>query len=203
VYDMNIVGTFAVVEFCRTRKVPKLVYAGSSTKFATEGDGRHQNPYSFTKATNVDLVNDYGRWYDLPYAICYLSNGYGPREQADGKYATLIAKYERLHVAGQPLTVTAPGTQLRAFTHVKDLARGIQMVGERGVGDGYVLGATKKHSVLEIAKAFGGKIVMTDGYPGRTDADVNTAKAHELGWSTTADVLDYIRDFVRSHPAAS
>jgi UDP-glucose 4-epimerase len=75
VYDMNIVGTFEVAEFCRTRRVKKLVYTGSSTKFAIEGDGRHQNPYSFTKATNVDLVNDYGRWYGLPYAICYLSNG--------------------------------------------------------------------------------------------------------------------------------
>ncbi|HMF01975.1 MAG TPA: NAD-dependent epimerase/dehydratase family protein, partial [Terriglobia bacterium] len=68
VYEMNMIGTFAVVEFCRFRKVSKLVYAASSTKFAIEGDGRHQNPYSFTKATNVDLINDYGRWYKLPYA---------------------------------------------------------------------------------------------------------------------------------------
>ena len=84
VYDMNITGTFAVAEFCRARSVGKLVYAGSSTKFATEGDGRHQNPYSFTKATNVDLINDYGRWFGLPYAICYFYNAFGPREQGRG-----------------------------------------------------------------------------------------------------------------------
>jgi UDP-glucose 4-epimerase len=81
VFDLNLVGTFSVVEFCRVRKVKKLVYAASSTKFAIEGDGRHQNPYSFTKATNVDLINDYGRWYQLPYAICYFYNGFGPRER--------------------------------------------------------------------------------------------------------------------------
>ncbi|HEX7937828.1 MAG TPA: NAD-dependent epimerase/dehydratase family protein, partial [Gemmatimonadaceae bacterium] len=46
VFDMNMVGTFAVAEFCRVRRVKKLVYAASSTKFAIEGDGRHQNPYS-------------------------------------------------------------------------------------------------------------------------------------------------------------
>ena|SRR5437762_662623 len=63
VHDMNTVGTFAVVEFCRKRKVGKLVYSASSTKFAVEGDGRHQNPYSLSKAANVDLINDYGRWY--------------------------------------------------------------------------------------------------------------------------------------------
>ena len=78
VFDMNIVGTFAVAEYCRKRGVGKLVYAASSTKFAIEGDGRHQNPYSFSKATNVDLLNDYGRWYNLPYAICYFYNAFGP-----------------------------------------------------------------------------------------------------------------------------
>jgi UDP-glucose 4-epimerase len=202
VYDMNIVGTFEVAEFCRTRRVKKLVYTGSSTKFAIEGDGRHQNPYSFTKATNVDLVNDYGRWYGLPYAI-YLSNGFGPREQSDGRYATLIARFERLYLAGEPLTVTRPGTQLRAFTYVKDLARGIALVGEKGVGDGYILGATKKYSVRQIAEAFGGKIVEVDGYPGRTDAEIDISKARkDLGWEPTVDVLDYIREFVRAHPVS-
>ena len=141
VYDYNITGTFGVAEFCRKRSVEKLVYAASSTRFAIEGDGRHQNPYSFTKSTNVDLLNDYGRWYGLPYAICYFYNAYGPREVGDGPYATLIARFETMRKRGQTLTVVAPGTQRRAFTYVKDLARGIKLVGERGQGDGYALRA--------------------------------------------------------------
>src|SRR3954469_18291318 len=100
-YEMNIVGTFAVAEFCRRRAVGKLVYAASSTKFAVEGDGRHQNPYSFTKATNVDLITDFGRWYDLPFAICYFYNAFGPRERGDEKYGTVIARFERLFREGK------------------------------------------------------------------------------------------------------
>src|SRR5262245_10460091 len=123
VYDLNITGTFAVAEFCRRRGVGKLVYAASSTKFAVEGDGRHQNPYSFTKATNVDLINDYGRWYQQPYAICYFYNAFGPRENGVGRLATLIAKFEQAHLRGEPLTIVKPGTQKRAFTYVGDLAR--------------------------------------------------------------------------------
>jgi len=196
VYDFNVVGTFGVVEFCRARHVPKLVYAASSTKFAIEGDGRHQNPYSFTKATNVDLINDYGRWFSLPYAICYFYNAFGPRERGDGKYATLIAKFESLWRAGRPLEVVSPGTQRRSFTYVRDLARGIILVGEKGQGDGYALRADATYSVLDIARAFGGEIEMVQGYPGRQDvADDPTRARDELGWKPTLDVMDYIREF--------
>lgn len=196
VYDFNIVGTFGVVEFCRERRVSKLVYAASSTKFAIEGDGRHQNPYSFTKATNVDLINDYGRWFELPYAICYFYNAFGPRERGEGKYATLIAKFESLWRAGRPLQVVAPGTQRRSFTYVSDLARGIILVGEKGHGDGYALRADATYSVLDVARAFGGEIDMVQGYPGRHDvADDPTRARDELGWAPTVDVMDYIRAF--------
>ena len=199
VYDFNIVGTFGVVEFCRVRRVPKLVYAASSSRFAIEGDGRHQNPYSFSKATNVDLINDYARWYDLPYAICYFYNAFGPRERGEGKYATLIAKYESLWRTRRPLEVVSPGTQRRSFTHVTDLARGIILVGEKGMGDGYALRADASYSVLDIAHAFGGEIFMVEGYPGRQDvADDPTRARDELGWRPTVDVMDYIREFKAS-----
>ncbi|HTE43901.1 MAG TPA: NAD-dependent epimerase/dehydratase family protein [Gemmatimonadaceae bacterium] len=195
VYDMNITGTFAVAEFCRTRKVGKLVYAGSSTKFAIEGNGRHQNPYSFTKATNVDLINDYGEWYQLPYAICYFYNAFGPREVAEGKQATLIAKFENQYKRGEPLTIVGNGEQRRAFTYVKDLARGIALVGERGWGDGFSLGNPKSYSVLEIAAAFGGPVTFVDGYSGRLESENDPTRAAELGWRATVDVMDYIADF--------
>lgn len=200
VFDMNMIGTFAVAEFCRSRRVKKLVYAASSTKFAIEGDGRHQNPYSFTKAANVDLINDYGRWYGLPYAIVYFYNAFGPRERGDGRYATVIAKFERQYLRGEPLTVVRPGTQKRAFTYVKDLARGIMLAGERGHGDRYALGQTRSYSITEIAKAFGGPIRYVEGYPGRERARNPIKARRELGWRPTVDVMDYIREFVVAHP---
>jgi len=201
VYDMNTLGTFAVVEFCRQRKVGKLVYAASSTKFATEGQERFENPYSFTKANNVDLVNCYGRWYDLPYAICYFYNAFGPRENGIGKYATLIAKFEQDYLNNKPLTVVKPGTQKRNFTYVKDLAKGMILVGEKGIGDGYALNNLNAYSIIEIANTFGGPIEYIDGYPGRIESGNAPNKAREeLGWETTVDILDYIKDFTKNHP---
>ena len=201
VFDMNIVGTFAVVEFCRKRKVGKLVYSASSTKFAIEGNGRHQNPYSFTKATNVDLINNYGHWYNLPYAICYFYNAFGPREKGIGKYGTLIAKFEQAYLNNQPFIVVKPGTQKRNFTYVEDLARGIILTADKGFGDGYTLKNTNGYSVIEIAQAFGGPIKYINGYPGRNETGESPNKAREeLGWETTVDIMDYIKDFVSKHP---
>ncbi len=200
VFDLNVTGTFAVVEFCRHKKVPKLVYAASSTKFATNGQERHANPYSFTKANNVDLINNYGKWYHLPYAICYFYNAFGPRENGVGKYATLIAKFEQEYLNGINLTVIKPGTQKRNFTHVTDLARGMILVADKGHGDGYALNNPKAYSVIEIAQAFGSPINYINGYPGRANSGYTPNNAKKLGWKPTINVIDYIKDFIKKHP---
>lgn len=204
VFAMNTTGTIAVVEFCRQRKVKKLVYAASSTKFGDDGkggEGRNHSPYAFSKAVNVDLINNYGKWYGLNYAICYFFNVFGPREVGNGPTATMVAKFERHYLRNEVFPIVRPGTQWRNFTYVKDIARGMVMVGEKGKGDGYALNNTKSHSVLEIAKALRAKIKMVDGDPGRSGkGDLPTKARQELGWDTTVDILDYIKEFVRNNP---
>ena len=149
----------------------------------------------------MDLITDYGRWYGLPYTICYFYNGFGPRESGDAKYGTLIARFQEQWLQGEALTIVRPGTQRRAFTYVKDLARGIVLAGERGRQTEYALGATTSYSVLEIANAFGGPTTMVDGRPGREESENDADKAREeLSWETTVDVIDYIKAFVRDHP---
>ncbi|HPJ16670.1 MAG TPA: NAD-dependent epimerase/dehydratase family protein [Candidatus Woesebacteria bacterium] len=205
VLEMNVIGTARVVEYWRKSPNCKLVYAGSSTRFAIEGDGgHHQNPYAYSKATNVDLINNYGKWYGLPYAICYFCNAFGPREKGEGKYGTLIAKFEQMYLKGQPFTIVKPGTQKRNFTYVGDLAQGMILVAEKGEGDGYTLGSNHKYSIIEIAEAFGGKIEYIDGYPGRAEMGEAPNKAREeLGWKTTIEVIDYIKDFVAKNKKPS
>jgi nucleoside-diphosphate-sugar epimerase len=93
-----------------------------------------------------------------------------------------------------------PGTQKRAFTYVKDLARGIVLAGKRGTGDRYALGQTRSYSITEIAKAFGGPIRYVDGYAGRERARNPIKARRELGWKPTVDVIDYIKEFVAANP---
>src|SRR3989338_7502926 len=165
VWDLNKIGTIAVLEFCRKRQV-KIVYACSSTKFGDGGLGRDQSPYAWAKASNTELVKNYGVWFGLKYAITYFYNVYGPREISTGGFATVIGIFKEKRKVGKPLSVVAPGTQTRIFTHVDDIVRGLILVGERGVGDGYGLGADDEYSILDIAKLFDGKIEMLPERPG-------------------------------------
>jgi len=192
VWQYNKDGIFAVLEFAR-KTGAKIVYAGSSTKFGDGGLGRNQSPYAWTKASNTELVANYGAWYNVPYAIVYFYNVYGKREIKSGKYATLIALFKEKMRRREPLTVVSPGTQKRNFTHVDDIINGLVLVGENGYGDDFGIGSMESYSIKEIAEIFGGKIEMLSERKGnRMIADVITAKTEELGWSPTKSVREYI-----------
>ena len=193
VWQSNVMGTHYVLEYWRARKC-KLVYAGSSTKFADGGMGRDQSPYAWMKASNTELVSNYGNWFDLEYAITYFYNAYGPRELSEGPYASVMGRFKTQYWAGQPITVVAPGTQKRNFTHVEDLARGLLAVGESGRGDEFGLGSHESYSVLDIAKMFGGEIQMLPERKGnRMESIVDTTRVEEeFGWKAEHTVRDYI-----------
>jgi UDP-glucose 4-epimerase len=191
VWDHNKLGTFGVLEFWRRTKC-KLIYAGSSTKFADGGEGRDQSPYAWTKATNTELVQNYAEWFGLAYAITYFYNVYGPREMS-GPYGTLIRIFGELYRQGQPLTVVSPGTQMRNFTHVDDIVNGLVLVGEKGVGDGYGIGADTTYTVRDVADMFGGEILMMPARKGnRQTSLVDNQKTKALGWSPACALPRYI-----------
>lgn len=199
VFDLNIAGTFGVLEFWRTRG-GKLVYAGSSTKFAssqgTDGtQGSELSPYTWAKATNVTLVGNYARWYGLPHAIVYFYSVYGPNERAWGSYGTLIETFRQNLIAGTPHHINAPGTQTRAFTHVLDTVDGIVRVGEAGEGDGYSISAKEVYSVQEVADMFGGEVIMDpQTKTSRSSVADDTAKIEALGWKQQHTLPDYIKE---------
>jgi len=192
VWDYNKDGTFAVLEFVRKAGC-KILYAGSSTKFGDGGLGRSASPYAWTKATNTELVMNYGAWYNVPYAITYFYNVYGPREIASGKYATLIALFKEKMKNKEALTIVSPGTQKRNFTHIDDIIDGLVLVGENGYGDEFGIGSPDAYTILEIAQMFDGKIEMLPERKGnRMVADVLTCKTEALGWRPTRTIEEYI-----------
>jgi UDP-glucose 4-epimerase len=201
VFDLNILGTYGVLEFWRKRKC-KLVYAGSSTKSVGAREdgvvGRDLSPYTWMKAANSELVVNYGRWYSLPYAIVYFYNVYGPRERSFDEYGTVIETWRQRTLERRPLQVRSPGTQRRAFTHVLDTVEGIVLAGEHGEGDNFGIGTDESFSLLEVAEIFGGAVEMLPQTPStRTSHEVDSEKIRALGWSPRYSLSDYIKECIK------
>lgn len=193
VWKFNKNGIYSVLQF--TRKTgAKIIYAGSSTKFGDGGLGRSQSPYAWTKASNTELVVNFGSWFNMPYAIVYFYNVYGGREISTGRYATLIALFAEKVKQGESLTIVKPGTQKRNFTHIDDIINGLILVGNKGYGDEFGIGSPDSYSVLDIAKMFGGAIEMIPERKGnRMTADVVTNKTESLGWRSQHHIEQYIK----------
>jgi len=198
VWDLNVRGTAGVLEFWRKCGC-KLVYAGSSTKsVGNRGDGtegRDLAPYTWAKATNSELVVNYSKWFDLPYAITYFYNVYGPGERSIENHGTLIETFRMRMKKREPLLVRSPGTQTRSFTHIDDTIDGIMLVGEKGEGDNFGISAKEEYSLLEVAEMFEGEIEMLP--PTKTTRPhsiVDSEKVKGLGWKQKKELKDYINE---------
>lgn len=194
VWEFNKDGIIRVLEFVRKHGC-KILYAGSSTKFGDGGLGRSASPYAWTKASNAELVANYGDWFNVPYAITYFYNVYGAREIQTGKYATLIALFKEKMKNSESLTIVSPGTQKRNFTHIDDIIDALILVGENGYGDEFGIGSGEAFSIKEVAELYGGEIQMLPERRGnRMTAEVMTSKTKALGWSPKKKLKGYIEE---------
>ncbi|MHB1117954.1 MAG: NAD-dependent epimerase/dehydratase family protein [Minisyncoccota bacterium] len=197
VWDLNIAGTLGVLEFWRKTKC-KLIYAGSSTKFVEAQEdgveGRDLAPYTWAKAVNSELIHNYGRWYDLSYSITYFYNVYGKGERSGvDSYGTVVETFKQNCLNGRPHEVRIPGTQTRAFTHVDDTVDAILLAGEKGAQDEYAISSADVYSLLDVARMFGGEIIMLpQTKTSRSSGSMDTSKLEALGWKQKQKLSDYI-----------
>jgi UDP-glucose 4-epimerase len=194
VWKFNKVGTYEVLNYVRKSNC-KLIYSGSSTKFADVTEGYIQSPYAWSKASNTELVKQFAEWYGIDYAITYFYNVYGKREIKKGKYATLIAKYKELARKQELLPVVLPGTQVRNFTHVDDIVDALIKIGFHGSGDEYGIGSPNQYTIYEVAEMFGLPILLLEERKGnRMSAKVVTDKTKQLGWQPKHSLPNYIEN---------
>lgn len=197
--DINLVYKFNTVPFLEVLKLAhhhkaKLIYCGSSTKFARYDKSNIPSPYAWTKKNNTEFLKMYSQWYGLEYAITYFYNVYGERENAKGKYATVVGKFLELKKRKNTfLPVTRPGTQKRNFTHIDDIIRGLILVGSKGKGDNFGIGAKQSYTIIQLAKMIGLPTKFTPARAGnRMHGTLKTSKIKKLGWRQCHHLKDYI-----------
>ena len=155
--NSNTIGTNAVYNFCLKNKI-KLIYSATSASIGNNGRDMNLSPYAFTKAKNLEMLENLKKWYGFKFEIIYFYNVYGPNQISTGDMATVIGIFENQFKKGIPLTVVRPGTQSRRFTHIDDTVNVCYLAWKNNKCRHYSISNKKSYTILEVAKMFNTKI---------------------------------------------
>ena len=169
----NTIGTNAVFDFCLKNKI-KLIYSATSASLGNKGMDKNLSPYAFTKAKNLELLENLKKWFNFKFEIIYFYNVYGPRQIKTGDMATVVGIFENQYMNNLPLTVVKPGSQTRRFTHIHDTVQICYMAWRKNLCRHYSIAHKKSYSLIKVAKMFGSKIKYLPKRPGERYASALT-----------------------------
>ena len=163
--DSNTIGTNSIFNFCLKNKI-KLIYSATSASLGNKGNDKNLSPYAFTKAKNLELLENLKKWFNFQYEVIYFYNVYGPGQISKGKMATVIGIFEEAFKKSKPLPVVLPGTQTRRFTHIDDTVNVCYFAWKKNLSRHYSISNKESFSILEVARMFKSKIKFLKKRPG-------------------------------------
>ena len=198
--NSNTIGSNEVFNFCLLNKI-KLIYSATSASIGNNGNDKNLSPYAFTKAKNLEMLENLKNWYKFKYEIIYFYNVYGPRQIEKGSMATVIGIFENQYKSNKPLTVVRPGTQSRKFTHITDTIETCLFAWKKNQCRHYSISSKKNYTILQVAKMFGSKIKLLEARRGERFASALTSlnlsnKVHKRFGEIS--LKEYIKNFVKN-----
>lgn len=197
IYESNILGTASVFNCCVKNDI-RLIYSGSSTQFTKDTTNYIKSPYQWSKELNSRQLNFLHERGMVDSVTAYFYNVYGPGEISVGEYATVIGIFREAMIKSEPLSIVRPGTQVRNFTFIDDLVRGLVHLLNEGSGDNYCFACPDSYSIDQLADMFGGpKILIPPRQGNRISAGFDLTKVNALGWSATTklpNIIDQLRE---------
>ena len=163
--DSNMIGSNSIFNFCLEHNI-KLIYSATSASLGNGGNDKNLSPYAFTKAKNLELLENLKKWFDFKFEVIYFYNVYGPGQISKGKMATVIGIFEDAHKLDKPLPVVLPGTQSRRFTHIDDTVRICYLAWKKNLSRHYSISSKKSYTILDVARMFKSKIIFLKKRPG-------------------------------------
>ena len=157
--NSNTIGSHEVFNFCLTNKI-KLIYSATSASIGNKGNDKNLSPYAFTKAKNLEMLENLKLWYKFKFEIIYFYNVYGPKQIKTGSMATVIGIFEDQYKKKIPLTVVKPGTQSRRFTHISDTIDACYYAWKKNKCRHYSISNKKSYTILQVAKMFNSNIKL-------------------------------------------
>lgn len=160
-FEVNIRGTFNVLQACRRRAVDRLVYSSSASVYGdavaepmTEDHPfNNTNFYGATKIAGEAMARSFFHRYGVRYAGLRYMNVYGPRQDYKGAYIAVIMKMLDSLDRGEPPVIYGDGSQAYDFVYVEDCARANICAMKAEVVDRfYNVGTGHRTSIAELAQ---------------------------------------------------
>ena len=197
----NSIGTNAVFDFCLKNKI-KLVYSATSASLGNYGKDKNLSPYAFTKAKNLEFLENLKKWFNFRYEVIFFYNVYGPKQICEGSMATVIGIFEKNYLQKKPLPVVRPGSQSRRFTHINDTIDICYRAWKKNNCKYYSISNKKSYSILEVAKLFKSKIKLLPPRKGErfasalTNMSLSNKVQKNFG---KISLKSYIDDFIKKN----
>ena len=171
----NSIGSNSIFNFCLKNKI-KLIYSATSASLGNKGKDKNLSPYAFTKAKNLEILENLKKWFNFKYEVIYFYNVYGPHQICKGPMSTVIGIFEDHYKRKKALPVVRPGTQSRRFTHIDDTTNVCFLAWKKNLCRHYSISNKKSYSILDVAKFFDSKIKYLPKRAGERYASALTNK---------------------------
>ena len=200
-FSSNIEGSLNVFNFSLKNKI-KLIYSATSASLGNSGKDMNLSPYAFTKAKNLELLENFKKWFNFRYEIIYFYNVYGEKQICKGDMATVVGIFEDHFKSGKKLPVVRPGTQVRRFTHVYDTVKACVFAWRQNKNKHYSIASKESYSILELAKMFKSQIRYLPKREGERFASALTKMSLNnkiIRLSAKIKLRDYVKNFLMNN----
>ncbi|PYN57830.1 MAG: LPS biosynthesis protein WbpP [Candidatus Rokuibacteriota bacterium] len=201
----NVNGTLNVLEAARRCRVPRVVYASSSSVYGARPELPKRedqppapvSPYAVSKAAGEQYAAIWTHLYGVETVGLRYFNVFGPRQDPKSEYAAVIPRFILWGLRGRPLEVHGDGNQSRDFTYIDNVVEANLLAARArdAGGEAFNVGCGSRVSLLEIVarlEAILGRSLQRKHTPARsgdvphTLADVSKAK-RLLGYEPLVD----------------
>lgn len=198
--DVNVNGTLTLLQSCVANGVYRFVFASSNAPLGDQEAPVHEekvprplSPYGASKLACEGYCSSFRSTHGLETVVLRFANVYGP---CSTRKTSVVAKFVRSVLAGDPLVVYGDGRQTRDFVHVRDICQGLVRALGRGEGETIGIASGIETSVidmLEMLKAISQRSVTVLFKPERTGeirrnySDIDKAR-RVLGYEPKIDL---------------
>ena len=160
-FDVNITGTFNLLDVCVRNKVKRVVFASSSSVYGNavyspmdeEHPFNNRNFYGATKIAGEALFPAFYHKFGFDYVALRFMNVYGPRQDYLGAYVAVIIKIIDRVQQGLPPVIHGDGSQAFDFLYVRDACRGCILAMKAQVSDKcYNLSTGSQVTILSLGR---------------------------------------------------